>query len=945
VPDQPSKFFTSREEFQQSSSDRFPDLSGVPDITDLVDAFERLAFSPDADASATHGVVEDASESPLSNATDRISACSLPPSDSSLPPTRPLPYNRSARKQDRDRRSTRAHEVLDAITLRISTSMAKLAPTTSHETLCSLESELIDLRSGLDVGRSVESVAEHQNQVSEMLEQLEARVVELRNTMPYEIEGPIDFDTSKRLLVYVSFFPTLMYSPEHHFDDPINRTGELAQVAIFIGVVCSVIMHVGRQAGDLVMRLIHTLIRKAFEHKGGPLRPTDEHILKQIPLTIQQALSRFNLDGRTTIYAVCPACHCTYKPHGRVYPKRCTNKPIPESDGCNHALLDEDKKPIKTFVYHEFQDYLAGLLANKDIEEMMDKICDDLKESPDQPEFVKNVFEADFVRSFEGHEKGKLFVDRGSEGRYLFALNVDFFNVDGLSLRGASTSCGVISMSCLNLPVHMRHDSEYMYLAGIIPGPREPHLTDINHYLRPLVDDLVPAFERGIRFSRTATFPQGRITRSAVAAAVNDLIAARKVSATSPPKSHHYCTVCSCYHLTTLGRTDFHHQDWKRLDKDTLRQYAEQWRDASSSTEQKKLFKEHGIRYSELWRLSYWDPPRQLVVDSMHCVLGGLAEFQARFALILTTTSAKAKPEVPSAFGHDFRLADNSGMTEKDIKQVVAIHKLLVAAVQDDDENDIEASMTTLEQRLLHKNKPPLKWVCDDLGLHPTHRIVQKIHYAEALVDWVSAKYHVVVSRGLMLMTQRKLKPMEASHTPLPKIATPPVLQHIRDVVRDTDTPSWLNSVPHNFGDAAAGTLKADEWRTMITIYLPIALILLWGEGSPHPTPDEAAKFRRILDHTMALVSAVIIVCRRTTSRERAELYRTYMATWVRELTDIHTHTHHHPNNHMALHIYDFLLLFGPVHSWWCFPFERLIGIIQRQPHNHKFGRLHFLAL
>ena len=29
----------------------------------------------------------------------------------------------------------------------------------------------------------------------------------------------------------------------------------------------------------------------------------------------------------------------------------------------------------------------------------------------------------------------------------------------------------------------------------------------------------------------------------------------------------------------------------------------------------------------------------------------------------------------------------------------------------------------------------------------------------------------------------------------------------------------------------------------------------------------------------------------------------------------------------MALHLPDYLLLYGPVHSWWTFPFERLIHV------------------
>lgn len=45
------------------------------------------------------------------------------------------------------------------------------------------------------------------------------------------------------------------------------------------------------------------------------------------------------------------------------------------------------------------------------------------------------------------------------------------------------------------------------------------------------------------------------------------------------------------------------------------------------------------------------------------------------------------------------------------------------------------------------------------------------------------------------------------------------------------------------------------------------------------------------------------------------------------------------PNHHMALHLPEYLTWFGPVHGWWTFPFERLIGLIQRLPNNSKMGR------
>jgi len=40
------------------------------------------------------------------------------------------------------------------------------------------------------------------------------------------------------------------------------------------------------------------------------------------------------------------------------------------------------------------------------------------------------------------------------------------------------------------------------------------------------------------------------------------------------------------------------------------------------------------------------------------------------------------------------------------------------------------------------------------------------------------------------------------------------------------------------------------------------------------------------------------------------------------------------PNHHMACHLRDILLDFGPVFSYWCFPFERLNGCLQGFPNN-----------
>ena len=45
---------------------------------------------------------------------------------------------------------------------------------------------------------------------------------------------------------------------------------------------------------------------------------------------------------------------------------------------------------------------------------------------------------------------------------------------------------------------------------------------------------------------------------------------------------------------------------------------AVRWRDARTEVDRQNVFDEHGIRWSELLRLPYWDPTRYAVVDAMH---------------------------------------------------------------------------------------------------------------------------------------------------------------------------------------------------------------------------------------------------------------------------------------------------------------------------------------
>lgn len=168
-------------------------------------------------------------------------------------------------------------------------------------------------------------------------------------------------------------------------------------------------------------------------------------------------------------------------------------------------------------------------------------------------------------------------------------------------------------------------------------------------------------------------------------------------------------------------------------------------------------------------------------------------------------------------------------------------------------------------------------------------------------------------------------------------------LNFIQKVIATTVTPAWLDSVPKNYGEKGAGSIKAGEWRVLATVYLPIALVLLWGDN--RITGPDGAHFFGLLQHSMAIFQATIILCLHSTNPSRAATYRALMKQWLDGLHNYYPHTEsdsNRPNCHAAFHIYDFLLLFGPVMSWWCFPFERLIGVLQKIKTNNHIGGKRF---
>ncbi|KAJ3924959.1 MAG: hypothetical protein NXY57DRAFT_866006, partial [Lentinula lateritia] len=170
------------------------------------------------------------------------------------------------------------------------------------------------------------------------------------------------------------------------------------------------------------------------------------------------------------------------------------------NEPCSTSLLSYGK-PAKIFEYYPFFDWFGKFISLPGIEEYGDKFCKAVESHQNVP--IKKVDQTDgcFVHEFPGADAQLFIADCGSEGRWLFTLNADFFNAEGNRIHGKKSSTGMMAMSCLNLPLKMRNDHAYLYIPGIIQGPQEPNAINAEHchYLKPLINDLLTGYTQGIR--------------------------------------------------------------------------------------------------------------------------------------------------------------------------------------------------------------------------------------------------------------------------------------------------------------------------------------------------------------------------------------------------------------------------------------------------------------
>lgn len=451
-----------------------------------------------------------------------------------------------------------------------------------------------------------------------------------------------------------------------------RHKGELtsiAYVSLVLVLVLRFIFNLSRRKTGVVLAGVRDLLRVA----GVPSDQVDE--ISRDPRT---ATARLNLDPVFQTYTMCSRCYALY-PISET-PIRCPFRPTPSDSQCDEPLLrrcggdnttntgeagagdseyedSEDEGhgddggyiPIKTYTHQSLKHWLAGMLCRPGMEDK----TDDYDRLFTEKDALEDIWGTSYLRNFpdtvdSGHgydpEKtsncgGRFFTKQMGEaecGRYAFTFSADSFNPSGNLVAKMSVSATGMYMVLLNLPPHLRHKTENMYFAGIIPGPGKPSNDQINHFVQLVVDELGPLYARdGVTFSQTAKYPDGRTCRAILIALVADALAARQLGGFASVTSYYPCTLCK------ITRNDLENTQgpWIARDPGDHYQEALEWKNAASTKDREKLEKMYLVRWSPLLTLPYWSPVISTVIDSMHNLYLGLIKDHCRAIWCISTTS------------------------------------------------------------------------------------------------------------------------------------------------------------------------------------------------------------------------------------------------------------------------------------------------------------------
>ena len=359
----------------------------------------------------------------------------------------------------------------------------------------------------------------------------------------------------------------------------------------------------------------------------------------KFPNSLYLARKILGLKDRFRILIPCPKCHKLYERQEVINFRqddisavmKCHHVEFPNSNhrksrSCKMALSQKIATTIRPeleFPLASIQQQLAAIFRRPDFENLLRHWAN--RQQTDN--ILTDIYDGQVWKNFKEtneEDSPKFFRNDVADSHLGLMLNLDWFQ----PYDGTVHSTGVIYAAICNLPRDIRFKRENMLILGILPGPNEVSLHKINHYLAPIVDELMSLWG-GVTLN-TYECEEGKRVRAALILISCDIPAARKLCG-------HVSALVSCHRCEKQANYENRHHNFAGMaeidewfitrDSAQHRQNASEWRRCKSDAARKRFVQETGVRWSELLRLPYFDPIRFVTIDPMHCLFLGIAKW------------------------------------------------------------------------------------------------------------------------------------------------------------------------------------------------------------------------------------------------------------------------------------------------------------------------------
>lgn len=536
------------------------------------------------------------------------------------------------------------------------------------------------------------------------------------------------------------------------------------------------------------------------------------------------------------------------------------------------------RKPVRRYAFQKLSDWLSRLLSRPNIEQYLEVSAAESSNAYDPHSDIHDIYQSQLWKEFRGPDGGQF---TSNSSHLTFALFVDAINPFGNKQSGHHTSITFVVLVCLSLPPELRHQPENVFVVGIAPGPREPSLEQMNWILRPLVTELLTLWSSGLLLSRTHEYEKGRLIRAALLVFVADIPSLRRCLGFPSATATYFCSFCL---LTKKDINNLDKSTWPPRTWCEHLKWAREARDAKTVNDRKKIFKTHGVRYSVLIELEYWNIIEYHVVDLMHNLLLGLVSWHVRRFWAMKDLENDEELLPPISTVELLRLASEHSEPLPHRSRANDSPEEIDKEKNGETITDIEFSNDTSSS---DQDFNPF----DDSG-------------------W-KGEWHAPPLEEIIFDSK--------------------VLCHINAILPQIHTPTWIKRPIPALGKASFGKLKADEWRSLLTIQLPLILIPMWS-GQDHIKTS-------LLKNFSHLFSLINLGTKRVINPSHIKDYRYHIQKYLEGSVILFQHCKLAPNHHMACHLADCLERFGPVRAWWSFPFERLMGKILKAEHNNRISK------